>query len=277
MVPGYVYRGGDVPFAPDLLRAKKDQPRVVSNGCHRRLAGEDGAGVDGAAEFASAIASPACSFGDPESDFTVALVGGSHALHWFPAMERIAESRGWHLLSLTKSGCRFTAEPQDDDDKGRSCEAWNAALIAGLVELKPDLVVTNSTISYVNGEYVPEGLLEHFRALEQAGIEVVGIRDTPRWESNPLDCLGISIDAPDQCFVERSRSLADVDPTTLLDDPPSNLTFLDLNDYVCTGDRCPAVIGNVVVYYDSGHLLASYVRTLAPFLDERLPVPADAP
>ena len=46
---------------------------------------------------------------------------------------------------------------------------------------------------------------------------------------------------------------------------------VDLTEYFCTGDFCPAVIGNAVVYRDaSGHLSATYARSLTPFLEEDL-------
>jgi hypothetical protein len=37
---------------------------------------------------------------------------------------------------------------------------------------------------------------------------------------------------------------------------------------------CPAVIGDALVYRNGSHLTATYVRTLAPWLGERLPEPA---
>jgi hypothetical protein len=37
------------------------------------------------------------------------------------------------------------------------------------------------------------------------------------------------------------------------------------------GRRCPAVVGNALVYRDTYHLSATYARTLAPWLMRRLP------
>jgi hypothetical protein len=41
----------------------------------------------------------------------------------------------------------------------------------------------------------------------------------------------------------------------------------NLLPYLCTDTACPAVIGSVVVYFDSSHMTATYARTLAPYLD----------
>ena len=32
-------------------------------------------------------------------------MGDSHALSWFPAVNRLATERGWRLVNLTKSAC----------------------------------------------------------------------------------------------------------------------------------------------------------------------------
>ena len=53
-----------------------------------------------------------------------------------------------------------------------------------------------------------------------------------------------------------------------LDDP--RITAVDLTDLICSATQCPAVVGGVLVYFDSSHLTATYSRTLAPFLDAPL-------
>jgi len=47
--------------------------------------------------------------------------------------------------------------------------------------------------------------------------------------------------------------------------------LLDLRDLMCTPKVCPPVIGNVVVYRSRDHLTATFVRTLAPYLVDRVP------
>jgi len=52
-----------------------------------------------------ATRSPACVYGAKRSATTVVLLGDSHALHYFPALDRVARHRGWRLVVLTKAGC----------------------------------------------------------------------------------------------------------------------------------------------------------------------------
>ncbi len=47
--------------------------------------------------------------------------------------------------------------------------------------------------------------------------------------------------------------------------------MLDPTDQLCLADLCPSVIGDVLVYRNSGHLTASFAATLGPWLGGRLP------
>jgi hypothetical protein len=46
--------------------------------------------------------------------------------------------------------------------------------------------------------------------------------------------------------------------------------LLDLNRYFCVDGRCPAVIGQVIVYRGQQHVTSTYMRTLAPYLEQEL-------
>jgi hypothetical protein len=46
-----------------------------------------------------------CEYGDRNSGTAVVLFGDSHAEHWFPAIESIANDKHWRLLTLLKSSC----------------------------------------------------------------------------------------------------------------------------------------------------------------------------
>ncbi len=47
--------------------------------------------------------------------------------------------------------------------------------------------------------------------------------------------------------------------------------LIDPAPVLCLEKRCPAVIGDVLVYRNGAHLTPTYLRTLAPWLGERLP------
>jgi hypothetical protein len=44
------------------------------------------------------------------------------------------------------------------------------------------------------------------------------------------------------------------------------VAFVDIADAVCDAERCPPVIGNVLVYLDDNHLTATYSTSMADLL-----------
>jgi hypothetical protein len=65
----------------------------------------------------------------------------------------------------------------------------------------------------------------------------------------------------------RQQSLLPENPAADLAGLPARLRQIDLTGYLCDAERCPPVIGNVMVYRGSNHLSASYAKTLGPALE----------
>ena len=87
---------------------------------------------------------------------------------------------------------------------------------------------------------------------------------------NVAECVETrGIDNP-ECARPRAEVLAAVDPTRRLPAKPSNVEFIDLNDYFCTQTTCLPAVGNVMIYRDGDHITATYSRTLAPILANEL-------
>ncbi len=240
----------------NLASAREDFPMVYLNGCVQDL---------------SHSAVIECAAGDPAGTTTVMLVGGSHTAHWFPAIDALAKERGWRVITALKDACRFTMVEDESAIGGTSCHEWNDSLMYRLRQNPPDLIVTTSTVSDGGGEFTPDGYVEQWRTLQSLGVDVVGIRDTPRWMRDPVDCLWANPDDITSCSVPRSQNLAPSDPAALREDLPSNVTLIDVNDRICEGDICSAVIGDTVVYWDLSHLSATFAASLAGAIGEGFP------
>src|SRR5699024_2537777 len=126
------------------------------------------------------------------------------------------------------------------------------------------------------GDHVPGDYIGAFDRITRAEIPVVGVRDNPwLWGPemrDPLDCLAAT-DDDIGCGRDRADALDPVDPAPAAYAGLARadlVTLLDFTDLLCTDEVCPAEIGNVVVYRDSDHLTATYVRTMTPFIDEQL-------
>ena len=209
-----------------------------------------------------------CSYGVKENpDYVVALVGGSHAGHWFPALMEIAEALNFQLDLYEQDACRFSG----DDFHGlltEECLGWNDKVIEKLRENPPDFVFTNANLN--NKDYVPIGFIQQWVKLD-GYTHIFALRDNPRMDFDPPTCIEQSNDYfYEECSVARSEKLSTVLPWKNTEGIPSNVYFADLSDYFCDEMTCKPVIGNVVVFRDKHHLTATFSKTLAVPLKEQL-------
>lgn len=204
-----------------------------------------------------------CSYGELHNPkYVVALVAGSHSVHWFPALEPISRQLNFRLDVYNHDGCRFTDE-DPDDHLTPQCIEWNANLMDILIEQRPDLVFTTASLN--KRDYVPAGYIGQWERLE--GISTIfAIRDTPRMNESVPSCLVEHDNDVLKCSMPRDEALSAVLPWENTPGLPSNVIYADLSDYFCDETTCYSVIGNVVVYRDQHHLTASYVKTLVPVL-----------
>lgn len=250
----------DVPVRPDPAEAAEDLPVTYTDECNQNT------------REAEVIT---CSYGANTPERTIALVGGSHAAHWFPALKRIANENGWRVVNIVKGACLFTELRQTYDGEAyTSCAEWNDGVVDELEELRPDAVFTTATSSSIDpeagfgGEVVVEGYLDRWREMDELGIEVVAVRDTPRAGFDTAECVARA--RPAECAGQRWESLERTSPLAGISGLPGNVSLLDLNDYLCSGSECPAVVGNVLVYWDGNHITRTYMRTLAPVLEREM-------
>lgn len=203
-----------------------------------------------------------CQFGDKDAPRTVALIGGSHSTHWLPALRQKADELDFQITTYLKGGCPFTTS----SEHGPQCSNWNKEVIQSLSDKRPDLIVTTATRGQGMDEEVPQGYLEQWQNVERLGIPILAIRDNPWFGFNVPDCIERhGADSPD-CARQRSDVLSDAPPWSAVSTPPSNVHFADYSDLFCDTTTCMPVIGNVLVYFDSEHISATYARSLAPMV-----------
>src|SRR5690606_31687863 len=249
-------------ITPALADAPDDVSEMYADGCHQD-------------QLSAEVVS--CVYGDAESDTVVALVGDSHAAHWQPALEMLADEHGWRLETYTKSACLFAGVVVRDMNREtpyESCAQWQEDVLDQLVEQRPELVVASSSGTYrVAGdggpltreqsfEPVSEAMAERWGALEDAGIDVLTIADTPWWGTDVPECVAAHQDDLGACAVSREDAVAR--SGSPLHHAAAEMTpdaaIVDLTEYVCPGETCVPVVGGVLTHSDSHHLTATYVR-----------------
>ena len=236
-----------VSFEPSLAVVREDLPPSYFDGCHLSLS-------DPVARF--------CQYGELRDPlWTLAIVGGSHSAQWLPALDVVAREQRFRILYATKSECQL-AEVLDSNE---SCMRWREGLLALLLREKPEAIFDTANLGL---DPAPtDAHLAVWQTLQAGGISVFALRDNPRRKSDVPECVARWTRELDRCRVARREVLSS---NFDISSAPGNVYLADLSNAICTADACPAVVGNVVVYRDLGHLTGTYVGSLAPLLGREI-------
>lgn len=212
-----------------------------------------------------------CTNGVQGGTKNVVVLGSSHADTLNGPVLELAKQNHWQVTSIIKGYCPLGMDTSTGVSE--SCVDFNKATLAEVLAMKPDLVITTSTRTS-SDHGVPEALddswVSEVRTLNDAGIKVVAVRDTPRFE---MDIPGCMIKNPEDlatCAVEMSAVFAVPNPTDAIAGDLPNTKFLDFTSFFCPNGRCEAVIGNVIVYLDNNHPTATYMRSLTPIFAQEI-------
>lgn len=200
----------------------------------------------------------------------VVLIGDSHIQQHIAAFEPIARSRNWQLIHMLKGACPYSTRSERWADM-TDCVTFNDAATAEIIALKPDLVYTLSTRNVHRGltEVTPPGFVERWRQLEAEGIRVLAARDNPRYDFSVPECVRVHGEDSPRCGAPRDEMLSSVPPYADFD-LPSNVSFVDYSDRYCPDGFCSPFAGGLQVNFDDNHVTASFMRSLAPVLEEAL-------
>ncbi|HEX2088098.1 MAG TPA: SGNH hydrolase domain-containing protein [Solirubrobacteraceae bacterium] len=221
-----------------------------------------------------------CEFGAPEERAwkRIALIGDSHAVHWRPALGRVAERRGWHGFSLSRIGCPLsTAPPILEGSLTAECLRWRDAVHAWLnAHPGVDTVFVSQHRAHVRGGYAAEvaGYLAAWRELPPSVERIVVIRDTPVRPRATRRCVVAAIRrrqaAGRVCAIPRRLVLRPDPAADAARTAGGRVHLVDMTRYFCDAHRCFPVVGGVLTHKDGGHITAEFAETLAPYLGARL-------
>jgi hypothetical protein len=222
-----------------------------------------------------------CFYGSRRSKATIALFGDSHALSWFPAIEQVADTRGWRLLNLTYSACVpawiISFNPRTQRVM-RDCLSWRARAIERLVGLKPDIVLVSGTRGFrmvnasgreLKGEARvrawSSGMKVTLTKLARASDRVILVADTPNSGfRSPPNCLA-------RYPRNHVRCATAVHPAINYDWLNAELAaakatksgFINPERWVCPTAPCPEVINGRLVHRNGGHLSFEFAAAQA--------------
>ena len=245
---------------PSLGAARGDEERLRGDGC---LA------------FERVTVPPDCVYGVRDGTFTIALVGDSHAAHWFPAVERLAKHQGWRVVTFVKVACPFIDMRVSNvalKREYRECAAFNDATIGRLAQLAPDLTLVSMSriaihpVDAANDTDAAKGAAIG-RELARVPGQKALIVDTPYAGFDVPGCLSAHQGDVDACAIPLRTAFTDhLGRIETAAAAASGAARIDLTGRFCDDGGCPVVISDLIVYRDHGHLTATFSRSLAPAL-----------
>ena len=228
-----------------------EKPAVYGDNCHSNY-GETESGE--------------CTYGDRTSKTTIVLYGDSHAAQWFPALEELANERGFKLVSLTKSACPAVDVPRADQGafKNVHCEKWRDNSIKRIKKLRPAAVIMSSFQYFTPpsgysdaNKWWKDGQVRLLEALRGSSDHLIYISDTPRPKRDIPNCLASrdshSCDSTEKTVVKIIPGFEKIDPTP----------------WLCS-NYCPAIQNGYVVYRDASHISVAAALALKPQLEAAL-------
>jgi len=207
-----------------------------------------------------------CTYGDLNSATTIVLYGDSHAAQWFPALEQLANEKGFKLVSLTKSACPSVDVPRADQGayKNIHCEKWRENSVQRIKGIKPAAVILSSyqyfsppsRFSDVD-KWWTDGQKRLLSSLIGSSDHLIYISDTPRPMRDIPNCLA-SRDVKSCNTTERT-------PVKVI----RGFEIIDPAPWMCT-KLCPAIQDGYVVYRDASHISVAAALALKPQLEAAL-------
>ena len=248
-----------------LYLSESDKPKPYKDRCHVQQ---------------NLTMSPAtCLYGNLKSKTTIVLFGDSHALSWFPAIEKLAIAKRWRLLSLTMSSCSPATIPAWNSVTNVlmiNCEIWRKSALKQIAQVKPYVTFVTgsrgfSTIDDAGNLSLGDarlalwqsGMAITLNAIKKASTNTVLISDTPVSRFVPADCLATFTESIKLCSTPVTKAI-DANWLGIERDlsQATNVIWVNPTEWICDSDPCSPVAGDTVIYRDSGHLTASFALNL---------------
>lgn len=220
-----------------------------------------------------------CTFGSGSTK--IALVGNSHARHWLPALRELADDKGWTIDTYIISRCTATDARQqfDTEQKSEDCYEWGQWAQQETMGDKYDLVITSERqsspiVGHKLSDSLPaavEGYESYLQQWSDGGTNVLALKDPTYPGVDVPECVAENPDDHTVCSGPPDEWIVD-DPLVqaVKSVDRKNINFESFDHLVCAPDRCRGVNGGVISYYDSSHLTATYVKTMAPYMEKPL-------
>ena len=256
-------------LTPPLTGTTGEVTAMVAGGCLRSMP------FDGS--------QPECITGNRASATTVALIGDSHAAMWRPAVQNAVDRRDWRMLLMAKASCPIVELPitehlNEMSEELQRCAQWRHGIMDRLRADPPALVVVAAVRGYgpdgigfwdkpgfdpFNPGWI-EALGNMVKQLRSNGSQVLILGREPVLPSMTTNCLSAHLKDPMACAAlwpaENEAGIAAESAAVRA----NGGHYANTHDLFCSGDRCPPVVSNTMVFYDASHITQEYSRAMGP-------------
>lgn len=227
-----------------------------------------------------------CSLGASEkaADYTLAILGDSHARAWLPMLDDIGKRNNWNIQGYTKSACTpvplSNAAPDTDQAGEEESDACEDFILDSSEEFQEsddiDAVITAASpadksfydeTGESSDKIAIDALNTMWQEWEDAGKNVVVIGEVPHFEelngptcveSNPNN-IAEECSMPANEVIEgrgtvlTSAAEADLSPGNFYDPVPG----------ICDDERCYSMVGDLITRYDHHHLSSDFAKSFS--------------
>lgn len=206
-------------------------------------------------------------WGSSDAPLTI-VVGDSHAEQAISMYRPIAEANGQNMMAFLMGGCKFPTQPEGWVE----CADFNRDVTQEILNLKPANVVLMGTAASATdtNETIINGLENTVEKFTDAGINVIVLRDNPRYDYNMYVCGQVNLRNLSNCSVPVSEKLAPVNPSLALAEFNPRVYTVDLTEQICPNGICRPLEGNVFIYIDDNHISKAYGSTMAVEMESQL-------
>lgn len=232
-----------------------------------------------------------CYFGDTSSSQTLAIFGGGSNLAWTVALDGPLRAAHIRIALFEFSGCasaNVTASPKLFPQAWQNCNIWHQRLAPAIIALHPFAVLTSSgayEAPVTDAQWVAayaDQINQIAAGLPDAKVVLMG--SSPIFTKSVPGCLRDHQRSINQCVFLESTLIKDpktyngknAEPFTqiLARDhdiaTATGATLIETTPWLCSGGRCPAVIGPYLVYRDDRHFFHPFLNALGPVVDKAL-------
>lgn len=254
----YVTEGMPNRFSPEIreLIASYSFARDLTRSCSIRA--EDYRKVD------SGYLAEHCAFGDmTQKKPEVLLMGDSHADHFKPFVEEMAQQANFKAVFHVQGNCRptdLTQSSQGAEGEATTCQKRNADLL-DLAKNYKYVVLAGIWAGYQGADLEKE-LNVALDKISKAGATPVIIKDNADHEPDLSKCVLYKkrgwIPASSNCNIPYALAAKTQGPVDHIIDKVKlthpNALVVDPKRVMCNAEECLTYIGNVALYKDANHI-----------------------